>query len=137
MGIKVKSLDPKSVLSKFSVQIHTTASIGPAFVMVPFDGMFESVFTEHAIAITSNRQITVRNLTKSMTYLNSQVITTVTACHGNAYAVDISSSRMYSSTNHSSVAVDPWVSAGTVLLVNWTASKGDAAYSLMFRRANQ
>jgi len=134
--IKVKSLHPKSVLNKFRHCIQTTASVGPRYFITPEDCVLREVQLCNAIKITSNRVLTIRNLTYSESYLNSQAITTVSACVGQPYVVDISSSDALGSSTSGTKGA-PFMTAGTVLKIDWSASKGDFAASIIFDRAKK
>jgi len=130
--ITLKSFAPDSVLKNFSLGHQTTASVGPVYLMVPFDSIMMNVAHGIAIAVTSNKSFSIRNLTKSMSYLNSATISVNTACAvGKTHLVGLSSSD---AGLGSATYGRPFVSAGSLLRVDWSASKGDSAFAINFKR---
>jgi hypothetical protein len=129
--INIKSFHPDSVIKNFSLTHQTTASVGPTYFIVPFNSILLNVAHGIAIAVTSDKSFTVRNLSNSMSYLNSATISVNTACAlGRCHLLGISSSDAGASGTFGT----PTVSAGSLLQVDWSASKGDSAFALNFRK---
>jgi hypothetical protein len=127
--ITVKSIHPKSLINKFTMEFQTTASVGPCYMMVPYDSILEYVNYGMAIKTTSNRSFSIENLTKSMSYLNSAVVMGSGAV-GFVTKNGISSSDAGASGTYGR----PIISAGTLLKIDWSSTKGDCAFNLVFKR---
>jgi hypothetical protein len=130
--ITLKSFAPDSIIKNFSIDHQTTASVGPVYRIVPFDSILMNVAHGIAIAVTSDKSFTIRNLSNSQTYLNSATISVNTACAvGRCHLVGMSSSD---AGLGSGTFGRPFVSAGSLLKIDWSASKGDSAFAINFKR---
>ena len=117
MAITVKSLDPRSAARKWVVDIQTTASIGPGYVIVPFDCKLDSVKFGAGIKTTSDKAFYLKNVANSRVYFNSAVV---------------QGSNVVGQVAEIFPACASYITANTLLSVEWTATKGDYGASLIF-----
>ena len=134
--IKVKSIHPKSFLNTFRHHIGTTASVGPEYLIVSEPCVLKGVQLCNGIKISSNRSFSIQNLTNSENYLNSEAITTISACVGQPYEFNVSSSDAAGSSTSGTKGA-PFITAGTLLVINWSCTKGDMGASIMFDRVTK
>ena len=120
----LKSHDPRSITTRFIMHHQTTASVGSSFFIVPFRAELETLRYGFAVSSTSNRTFDIRNLTKSMNYLNTAAIGSGTI--GYVTQMSISASDAHTSGGGPRAVI----SANSLLRLDWTASMMDGALTL-------
>jgi hypothetical protein len=123
--ITVKSINPESIMGDFTVSYQTTASVGPAYFLIPYNAILKEAQFGMAIKTTSNRSFSIKNLANSVTYLNSAVYMGSGAV-GYVTKVGLSASANLGPA---------FITQDTLLSVGWSASKGDVGFSLIFKHA--
>jgi hypothetical protein len=84
----------------------------------------------------SSRQVASIISQGSENYLNSEAITTISACVGQPYEFNVSSSDAAGSSTSGTKGA-PFITAGTLLVINWSCTKGDMGASIMFDRVTK
>lgn len=127
--LTVKSFHPDSVLNTDVLSISTTASVGPEFRIVPNNCILDRVQIVSGICscagTPSKRLWSIKNMSTSEVYINSGSFGITNQQLGVVNEVGVTSSD----TNGR-----PFISAGTLLQIGWTASRGDQGISILLTR---